>query len=107
MSNVEQEATSVEITLYTWAIPRVYVPEGEDRYLIQHQLHEGKPYVEGAFLLRTQTFIVQVPAIVDAAPKMIESLEEEIVKQSNDHVEKIQGLREKIANLRCLEAPVE
>ena len=104
MSNIEQDATNAAVTLYTWAVPRLYVPEGGDKYTIVHQLHEGKPYGEGSFLLRRQTFTVGVPAIVDAAPKMIASLEEDIVKEGDRHLDKIQELREKIANLRCIEA---
>jgi len=107
MSNIEQEASNAAVTLYTWAVPRSYVPEGEDHYAIVHQLHEGKPYGEGAFLLRRQTFTVGVPALVDTAQKMIASLEEDIVKESDRHLDKIQELKEKIANLRCIEAPAE
>ena len=102
---IEQEASNAVITIYTWAVPRIYVSEGEDRYTIVHYLSEGKPYGDGAFLLRKQVFTVGIPAIVDATPKMITSLEEDIVKEADRHLDKIQELKEKIASLKCLEAP--
>lgn len=104
---IEQNATNEVITIYTWAIPRTYVLDGEDKYNIVHFLSEGKPYGDGAFLLRKQVFTVGIPAIVDAAPKMIASLEQDIVKESDRHLDKIQELKEKIASLKCLEAPAE
>ena len=104
---IEQEARNDEITIYTWAIPRTYVLKGEDKYIIFHSLTDNKPYGEGAFLLTSYTVSVQVPAIEDAAPYMIASLEEDIVKESDRHLDKIQELKEKIANLKCLEAPAE
>lgn len=105
---IEQGATSEEVTITIWASPNPYKFEDSDpKYRTIVLIGDAKPYWDGAFKLRQFTQTVSIPAIFDAAPKIIESYEELIKTESERHVDQIQKYRQAIADLQCLEAPTD
>jgi hypothetical protein len=108
MSNQHEQDAGVDVlTLKTWAIPKSWKNEGDEPYTIVTMIGDTGPYQSDAFLLCEREIGIEYPAIVDAAPKMIESLQQALQKEQDDYIERTTLLKERIAQLLCLEAPIE
>ena len=107
MSNFEQNTGVDVLVLRTWAIPKAWKSDGEEPYTIVTLIGDGSPYQSDAFLLCEKEIEIEYPAIVDGAPRMIESLERALQREHDQYIETKMNLKERIAKLQCLEAPAE
>lgn len=97
---IEQKGGWKSVELRIWAVPNIF-SDGEP-YEIQVYSHSGKPFNTGSFLMGTMDAQVPYPDIEDSAPRMIESIEEDIEKAEREHGASMIKLKERIAELRCL-----
>jgi len=101
---IDREASTEVQELTVWAVPRIYVPAGENPYRLE--IHAGTTcYMEGAFILTTHTAEIEVPAIVDGVVQQVSSLERKIEEVQDKSLLKVLELKEQIAELMALPAP--
>lgn len=96
----------IEVTLTVWAVPRAsyMVTEQEpDRFELRAYQNDDQPYRTGSVKLTEQTVTIAVPTRVDIVGESIAAMELSIRDEYVSSAQRIEVVRQQIAELQCLE----